>query len=71
MILLSYVCPTCKQEFDNEEMLVKHFLKCWSSSNPQHKSKPAPRSADVVTTTVNDDVSEFFSSLKEGVCRKF
>lgn len=68
---MTYICPTCKEEFNSEELLVKHFLKCWSSKNPQHKSKPAPRSKDVVTTSINSDVTNFFSSLKEDTCKRF
>ena len=59
-----YICPTCKREFESEESLVKHFLKCWKEENPSHKSNPAPRSEDISTRTVNDDVANFFSSLK-------
>lgn len=42
-----YICPTCCKEFEKEEVLVKHFLKCWKDKNPNHQSKSAPRSEDI------------------------
>ena len=48
-----YICPTCCKEFEKEEVLVKHFLKCWKDKNPNHHSKPAPRSEDINTREVN------------------
>ena len=39
-------------------------MKCWKDNNPHHKSKPAPRSADVNVSTANDDIIQFFNSLK-------
>ena len=44
--------------------ITKHFMKCWKDNNPHHKSKPAPRSADVNVSTANDDIIQFFNSLK-------
>lgn len=60
-----YICPTCCKEFEKEEACVKHFLKCWKDKNPNHKSKPAPRSEDINTRDINDDVANFFNSLKK------
>lgn len=59
-----YICPTCNKEFDTEEKVSKHFLKCWKDANPHHKSKPAPRSEDIVTSEMNSDMADFFASLK-------
>lgn len=59
-----YVCPTCNQRFTLEAGLVKHFLRCWKERNPNHKSKDAPRSEDVVTRQVNAATVDFFASFK-------
>jgi DNA-directed RNA polymerase subunit RPC12/RpoP len=56
-----YICPVCKKEFDVEEILVKHYLKCWKEKNLTHKSKPAPRSEDINTRTISDDIMNFFN----------
>ena len=60
-----YICPTCYKEFEKEEACVKHVLKCWKDKNPNHQSKPAPRSEDINTRDINDDVANFFDSLKQ------
>ena len=60
-----YICPTCCKEFEKEEVLVKHFLKCWKDKNPNHHSKSAPRSEDINTREVNEDVMNFFISLQK------
>ena len=60
-----YICPTCGKELNNEEEIATHFLKCWKEQNPHHKSKPAPRSEDIVTTKVNEDIMKFFTTLQE------
>jgi len=60
---MKYICPTCEKEFDTEEEVSKHFLKCWKEQNPHHKSKPAPRSEDINTSEVNDDILDFFNSF--------
>jgi hypothetical protein len=60
-----YICPTCCKEFEKEEVLVKHFLKCWKEKNPCHKSKSAPRSEDINTREVNEDVMNFFASFQK------
>ena len=59
-----FICPTCNKQFDAEDTLVKHYLKCWKEKNPYHKSKPAPRSEDVNTRKVNTDILDFFNSFK-------
>ena len=56
-----YICPTCGKQFENDEVLTKHFLKCWKEKNPTHKSKPAPRSEDINTRTISDDIMNFFN----------
>jgi hypothetical protein len=64
-----YICPICSKEFIEEDKLVKHYLACWKSKNPQHKSKNAPRSADVETRNVSDEMKEFFERKKyDGSC---
>ena len=62
-----YICPTCCKEFEKEEVLVKHFLKCWKEKNPCHKSKSAPHSEDVMTRNI--DLFKFFEGFPT-VCRK-
>lgn len=59
-----YICPTCKKQFNEEEKLVKHFLACWKEQHPNYKSKDAPRSPDVETRKINDDIMNFFNSFK-------
>ena len=59
-----YICPTCNYEFEKEENLVKHFLKCWKEKNPNHKSKSAPRGEDINTRVINEDIMNFFSSFQ-------
>ena len=56
-----YICPTCNREFSTEEGVAKHFLSCWKEQNPYHQSKPAPRSKDINTMEINDDVMNFFN----------
>ena len=48
-----YICPICEKQFEKEEVFVKHFSKCWKDKNPNHKSKPAPRSEDINTREIN------------------
>lgn len=55
-----YICPTCKKEFEIEEKIQKHFLKCWKEQNPYHQSKSAPQGETVTTRTVNSDIMNFF-----------
>ena len=59
-----YICPTCSKEIESEEVLVKHFLKCWKEKNPCHQAKSAPRSEDINTREVSDDIANFFGSFK-------
>ena len=59
-----FICPTCNNQFDNEDILVKHYLKCWKEKNPCHQAKSAPRSADINTREISDDISDFFNSFK-------
>ena len=58
-----YICPACHKEFIEEEKLTKHFLSCWKEKHPYHKSKSAPRSEDIETREVSNDIANFFSSL--------
>lgn len=59
-----YICPTCGKGFETEEALTKHYLKCWKEKNPNHKSKSAPRSEDINTREVSNDIANFFNSFK-------
>ena len=54
-----------RKEFEKEEVLVKHFLKCWKEKNPNYHSKSAPRSEDINTREINDDIMNFFASLQK------
>ena len=58
-----YICPTCNKEFDTEIAITQHSLKCWREHNPNHKSKPAPRSENIVNREINDDVINFFKGI--------
>ena len=59
-----YICPVCEKEFNTESMIQRHFLSCWKEQHPYHKSKSAPHSVDIETREVNNDVLNFFNSLK-------
>ena len=59
-----YICPTCGREFREEVLIQKHFLSCWKEKNPYHQSKPAPRSEDIVSRDINDEITDFFNSFK-------
>ena len=59
-----FVCPTCGKQFDAEEVLVKHYLKCWKEKNPYHQSKSALRSEDINTREDNQAILDFFNSFK-------
>lgn len=61
-----YICPLCNRTFDLEDNIAQHSLKCWRERNPNHKSKPAPHSADIIERTINNDVLNFFSSIQKG-----
>lgn len=60
-----YICPTCCEEFEKEEVYVKHCLKCWKDKNLNYQSKSAPRSEDINTREVNEDVMNFFASFQK------
>ena len=55
-----FICPTCKKEFVSETNFTKHFLKCWKEKNPNHKSKEAPHSEDIVQKQINSEIIDFF-----------
>ena len=59
-----YICPTCGKEYETEEEISKHYLKCWKNNNTSHQSKPAPRSEDITTREMGDDVVKFFALLE-------
>lgn len=60
-----YICPICEKEYIDEDDMRKHLLKCWREAHPYHKSKDAPRSEDVSTRKINDEMSDFFGSLRK------
>ena len=60
-----FICPTCSKQFDTDDALVKHFLRCWKEQNPNHKSKSAPRSEDINTREISDDILNFFKCAYE------
>lgn len=59
-----FICPTCRSAFATEEILTKHFLKCWREHNPNHKPKPAPCKGNTTQREMNEDVANFFARLK-------
>lgn len=59
-----YICPVCNKEFPTEDIVVKHYLKCWKEKNPHHKAKSAPCSKDINTREISADVENFFNSFK-------
>ena len=59
-----YICPTCQRKFESEEMIRKHFLRCWKEQHPYHKSKEAPHLEDVVTREVDNNVISFFEGIR-------
>ena len=59
-----FICPTCGKQFEKENILAKHYLQCWKEQHPYHQSKSAPRSEDINTRVVNDDIANFFNSFK-------
>ena len=61
-----YICPTCNQSFNTEEILVKHMSKCWREKNPHLRSKSAPRSEDVNTREIKPEITNFFKEFKNG-----
>ncbi len=61
-----YICPTCNKAFEDADMIAKHSLGCWRDHNPNHKSKPAPRSEDITTREVDNNVLNFFALLQKG-----
>ena len=60
-----YICPACNMKIEKEDVLVRHFLKCWKEQNPHHRPKLAPRSEDINTREIGDDIVDFFNSFKE------
>lgn len=61
-----FICPACSEEFNSERAMREHFLQCWKEIHPFHQSKSAPRSEDIVTKKVSDDITNFFNSLTRG-----
>ena len=60
-----YICPECKGKNKTEELIQKHFLSCWKERHPNVKSKPAPRSEDITTREVSNEVLDFFGSFQK------
>ena len=61
-----FICPTCSKEFNTEELIQKHFLSCWKEQHPYHRSKDAPRSNNIETREVSDDILNFFERINNG-----
>ena len=59
-----FICPTCKKEYATEEEIKKHSMACWRKTNPHYKSKTAPQGKTIIKREVNDDILNFFNSLK-------
>ena len=59
-----YICPTCNKKFKTEDKLTKHFLSCWKEQHPYYQSKPAPRSENIETREISNDIMNFFNSFK-------
>lgn len=57
-----FVCPICNKEIESESRMAKHFLECWKSEHPYHKSKEAPQSPDTETREISDDIMDFFNN---------
>jgi len=62
-----YICPICNRQFDEEEKIAKHSLKCWREHNPYHQSTPASRSENITERKVSNDIANFFEVLQ---CKK-
>ena len=60
-----YICPTCNKQFDNEETIAKHSLKCWKEHNPNYKSKSAPHSDNIEIREIDNNILNFFALLQE------
>lgn len=58
-----YICPTCGAAFAAETAITKHFLSCWKEKHPNHRSKDAPRSENIITREDNEDILNFFNSF--------
>lgn len=59
-----YICLTCKQKFQTEENIRKHFLRCWKEQYPYYKSNPAPHSENIETKQIDNGVLDFFNGLR-------
>lgn len=59
-----YICPTCGKEYETEEEISKHYIKCWKDNNTSYQSKPAPRSKDITVREMGDDMAKFFALLE-------
>lgn len=63
-----YICPTCNKQFDTAEKVAKHSLKCWKEHNPNHISKPAPHSDNIINRQMDNNILNFFEGLQQ--CKK-
>ena len=64
MIDMIYICPDCGKEYETEQDITEHLLKCWKDNNLHYKSKSAPRSKDIVIREMEDDIAKFFDLWK-------
>ena len=58
-----YICPICKEKFENESIIARHSLRCWREHNPNHVSTPAPCKGNVTEREVSEDIINFFAAL--------
>lgn len=61
-----YICPTCNRQFKNAETIAKHSLGCWREYNPNHRSKEAPHSENIIQREIDDNVLAFFKGVNNG-----
>ena len=61
-----YICPICKKAYQSDTIVAKCFMRCWKEQNPNHKSKEAPRSDDIINRQCNNEMINFFSQFQKG-----
>ena len=61
-----FICPTCFKKFKTEELIQKHYLKCWKEHNPNPPPSKSVASSDIVTRQVNNDIMDFFERINNG-----
>lgn len=59
-----FICPVCKREYKTDTAVAKCFLQCWKEQNPNHKSKEAPHSDDIIVRQVSSEIENFFTQFE-------